>query len=207
MNAGAQWSADPVESGVGTLKLMLPNGGEYDLIANGAIRSGEIAALVEMRDLVLVQAQNQLDAIAAGLASAHVGPDDGWHAGHATGPQSGFEVDVGRLLAGNTHQSELFRHGDDAGAAASPSCGWMTLASCRWSPAAIGASGEVIGIDFSGGMDAVAAQLNAAFNGRFQFSNPSRRHAPGAGQWPRRYAQPTGLSARHTVTGLADGGA
>ncbi len=47
-----------------------PNGGDVDLIANKSIRSGKIAAYLEMRDQVLVQAQAQIDEIAAGMASA-----------------------------------------------------------------------------------------------------------------------------------------
>ena len=47
-----------------------PNGGDVDLIASNSIRSGEIAAYLEMRDEVLVQAQTQLDEIAAAMARA-----------------------------------------------------------------------------------------------------------------------------------------
>jgi CRISPR-associated endonuclease Cas2 len=61
----------------------------------------ELAKLIEMRDVVLVQAQNQLDAMAAGLSSAL---SDKVTAGTevTVGAQSGFEVDVGALLSGNT---------------------------------------------------------------------------------------------------------
>ena len=41
-----------------------------DLIANNSIRSGKIAAYLDMRDNVLVQAQNQLDSLAATMAQA-----------------------------------------------------------------------------------------------------------------------------------------
>ena len=77
------------------------NGGDFDLIANNTIRSGKIAAYLEMRDQVLVQAQNQLDALAAGMASAL---SDKTTDGTAvtTGGQSGFDIDLSGLLAGNS---------------------------------------------------------------------------------------------------------
>ena len=49
---------------------MSPSGGTVDLIANKSIRSGKIAAYLDMRDNVLVQAQNQLDSLAATMAQA-----------------------------------------------------------------------------------------------------------------------------------------
>ena len=70
MTPTAQWSADPQKRTVGTITCVGPNGGNVDLIANKSIRSGKIAAYLDMRDNVLVQAQAQLDQIAAGLASA-----------------------------------------------------------------------------------------------------------------------------------------
>ena len=101
MTAAAQWSADPSKRTVGTLVLKGPNGGDVDLIANKSIRSGQIAAYLEMRDQVLVQAQGQLDQIAAGLASAL---SDTTVNGTATppGPQAGFDIDLSGLQDGNS---------------------------------------------------------------------------------------------------------
>jgi flagellar hook-associated protein 1 FlgK len=56
--------------GVGTITASLSGGGSIDVIGQGMIRSGEIAALVEMRDTVLVEAQAQVDELAAGLSTA-----------------------------------------------------------------------------------------------------------------------------------------
>ena len=61
VNATTLWDADPAKSNLGTLSLVSPGGMSIDLIANNSIRSGRIAALLDMRDNVLVQAQNQLD--------------------------------------------------------------------------------------------------------------------------------------------------
>jgi len=64
------WNANSSLRGVGTITLIPPAGAPVDLIQNHAIRSGTIAAFLQMRDQDLVQAQNQLDALAAGMAQA-----------------------------------------------------------------------------------------------------------------------------------------
>src|SRR5262249_52766930 len=66
----SQWSSNPTQRGVGTITLIPPDGAPIDLIQDHAIRSGTIAAYLQMRDQDLVQAQNQLDALAAGMAQA-----------------------------------------------------------------------------------------------------------------------------------------
>lgn len=59
---------DTTPPSVGVLTLVSPSGQQTDLVASGAIRSGAIAAAIEMRDETLVRAQRQLDELAAGLA-------------------------------------------------------------------------------------------------------------------------------------------
>jgi flagellar hook-associated protein 1 FlgK len=66
----SQWSSDPTQRGVGTIKMTNSAGNSVDAIANGVFRSGEIAAYVELRDKTLVQSQAQLDEIAAQMSSA-----------------------------------------------------------------------------------------------------------------------------------------
>jgi flagellar hook-associated protein 1 FlgK len=61
---------DPTNSGVGVIRAETGSGASFDLIAGGAFQSGEIAAALEMRDEILVQAQRQLDEMAAGFARA-----------------------------------------------------------------------------------------------------------------------------------------
>ncbi len=63
----AQYDTDPARRGVGTITLV-DDGGEVDLLARGEIRSGGIAGLVELRDTILVQTQDQLDELAHHLA-------------------------------------------------------------------------------------------------------------------------------------------
>src|SRR3954468_18872707 len=70
LNANAQWNANPALSGAGTITVELPNGGTFDMIANKAISSGQLAADIKLRDNTLVAAQAQVDQLAAVLASS-----------------------------------------------------------------------------------------------------------------------------------------
>ena len=93
ITAGSQWNADPTKRGVGTITLTSSTGSSIDLIQSNAIRSGTIAAYLQMRDQDLVQAQSQLDAIAAGMAAALSDKTtDGTAA--SSGSQNGFDIDV-----------------------------------------------------------------------------------------------------------------
>ncbi|MEA2938617.1 MAG: flagellar hook-associated protein 1, partial [Alphaproteobacteria bacterium] len=173
MTAPAQWSADPAKRTVGTLLLKGPNGGDVDLIANHAVRSGQIAAYIEMRDQVLVQAQAQIDQIAGGLArSLSDRTADGTAV--TSGAQSGFDIDLSGLRDGN---SVRVSYTDNATGAL------RTLTLVRVDdPAALPlANGttpdpndKVIGLDFSGGVASVLGQIGAAIGTTaLQFSNPS----------------------------------
>ncbi|MEA2906569.1 MAG: flagellar hook-associated protein 1 [Alphaproteobacteria bacterium] len=173
MTAPAQWSADPAKRTVGTLLLKGPNGGDVDLIANHAIRSGQIAAYIEMRDQVLVQTQAQIDQIAGGLArSLSDRTTDGTAV--TSGAQSGFDIDLSGLRDGN---SVRVSYTDNATGAR------RTLTLVRVDdPAALPlANGttpdpndKVVGLDFSGGVASVLGQIGAAIGTTaLQFSNPS----------------------------------
>ncbi len=70
LNPNSSYSTDPTQRTVGTITATLPGGGKIDLGAPGAIRSGSLAAGIELRDQILPQAQRQLDDLAGGLASA-----------------------------------------------------------------------------------------------------------------------------------------
>ncbi|TXN73866.1 flagellar hook-associated protein FlgK [Methylobacterium sp. WL18] len=70
LSANASYSTDPAKRTVGTITATLPGGGKIDLGEQGAIRSGSLAAGIELRDQTLPQAQRQLDDLAAGLATA-----------------------------------------------------------------------------------------------------------------------------------------
>lgn len=70
MTPEAQYSSDPSKSALGTITLTRPSGMSVDLLADGQLRSGQLKALGELRDVTLPQAQTQLDELAANLAQA-----------------------------------------------------------------------------------------------------------------------------------------
>jgi flagellar hook-associated protein 1 len=100
LTANSLYSANPSQNGVGSLTIQLPNGASYDMVANNTITSGKIAADLKLRDQTLVQAETQVDQLAASMSSAL---SDTTTAGTAiTGPPSGFSVSTSNMLAGNT---------------------------------------------------------------------------------------------------------
>ncbi len=161
MNASAQWSADPSRRNVGTITLTSASGGSIDLVQSKAIRSGQIAAYLQMRDQDLVQAQNQLDAIAGAMSKAL---SDKTTAGSPV--SNGFDLNLGAVLDGNsfavqytnslspTQQTLTFVRVDDPSA--------LPLSNS----ATTDPSDKVVGIDFSGGMASVVAQVNAALGAK-----------------------------------------
>lgn len=170
MTPSTQWNSDPTKSNVGTLVLTSSSGASVDLIANHSIRSGQIAGYIEMRDHILVEAQNQLDAMAAAMAHALSSETVNGTAVSAP-PQDGFEIDTTGWLAGNVihlsymdHQTNTQRNisiirVDDPSAL--PLGNGVTA----------DPNDEVIGVDFTGGIGAVVAQLNVRFGGALQFSS------------------------------------
>ena len=141
-------------------------------MASGGARSGEIAAYLNMRDSILVQAQTQVDQIASQMSSAL---SDTTTAGTATtlGPQSGFNTDIGSMLGGNTihltyTDSSSVQHNISIIRVDDPSV--LPLPNAVTS----NPNDAVIGVDFSGGLASVITQLNTALGATgLQFSNPA----------------------------------
>jgi flagellar hook-associated protein 1 FlgK len=154
--------------------LTAGNGYGSDLITNKAIRSGQITAYLEMRDKVLVQAQAQVDELAAALSRALSDVTRPGTTATGVAPQAGFDVDIGGLQTGNTiklnftdtatgkvHNVTIVRVDDPT---ALPLSGSATP----------DPNDEVIGVAWSGGgLASAITQLNARYGGRIQFSNPS----------------------------------
>ncbi len=167
------WDADPAKSALGTINIYFPQGGSMDLVATNSIRSGAIAGYLELRDKTLVQAQAQIDQLAASLSSALSDQTVGGTPA-STGSGDGFDLDLAGLQNGNvihvsykdnvtgvTHNLAIVRV-DDPSVLPLPNA------------ATNDPNDEVIGVDFSGGMASVVAQLNAALGGAgLQFSNPA----------------------------------
>lgn len=99
---GATSSYDAVPPSVGVIRAVSSSGASSDLIAAGAFRSGVIGAALEMRDETLVQAQRQLDELAAGMARAF---------SDVPAPVVGNEVDFS-LALGNPVSVELVVGGE-----------------------------------------------------------------------------------------------
>jgi flagellar hook-associated protein 1 FlgK len=89
------------ESGVGKLTLTTPSGLTIDLVQQGVLQGGELAGLVQLRDKVLVEAQNQLDEIAAGIALAFNTITTEGTAATGGGGAEGLSADISHLKPGN----------------------------------------------------------------------------------------------------------
>ncbi len=169
------WDSDPAKSTLASITIEFPHGGGTDLVATNAIRSGSLAAYLELRDRTLVQAQAQIDQLAASMASAL---SDKTTTGDpvSVGAQDGIDLvfdpnDVrnGNIVrftytdvaTGTRHDISLVRV-DDPSVLPLPQS------------ATADPNDTVIGIDFSGGMAGVVAQLNAALGGtNLVFSSPA----------------------------------
>jgi flagellar hook-associated protein 1 len=173
LNANSQWNSNPANSTVGTITIKLANGANIDMIATNSISSGQIAADLTLRDKTLVQAQAQIDQLAASMASALSDKTTaGTAAPAALAPKAGFDLDLSNVLPGNTinftytdsatstqHQVSIVRVDDPAA---------LPLSNVGANP-----NNPVIGVNFLGGMASVVSQLNSAFGGaNLQFSNP-----------------------------------
>ncbi len=172
LNANSQWNANPAQSSAGTISCKLANGASIDMIASNSINSGQIAADITLRDKTLVQAQAQVDQLAASMAGALSDTTTSGTAAPASLlPKAGFDVDLSNVLPGNTvnltytdaatgtqHQISIVR---------------VDVPSQLPLTNAAGANPQRIGVNFSGGMASIVTQLNAALGGAsLQFSNP-----------------------------------
>jgi flagellar hook-associated protein 1 FlgK len=116
-----------------------------------------------------------------------------------SGPQAGFNVDVGSLSPGNTVQLTYTDAQNQQHTVTIVALG--AGGSLPAQPA--NAANPVVGVNFSAGMSAAVSQLNAAFGTNLQFSNPSGTVLQvlnnGAGNTV------TAMSATATVTSLQSG--
>jgi flagellar hook-associated protein 1 FlgK len=202
LSATSLWSANPSQDGAGTITLTSPGGATTDLVASNAIQSGQIGAYLQMRDTILPQAQAQLDEFANQMSQALSNQTTNG-AAVTSGSQSGFGVGIGGVLAGNTVQltytdSSSVQH--TITVVALGSGGSLPLQTSPSNP-----NGQIIGVDFSGGINSVVTQLNAAFGTNLQFSNASGSlqvlNASSSGNTVNS------LSTTTTVTSLTSGSA
>jgi flagellar hook-associated protein 1 len=202
LSATSLWNANPSQSGVGNIMLVSPDGTSTNLIANNSIKSGQIAAYLQMRDQILPQAQSQLDELAAQMSE---GLSNQTTAGTAvtSGSQSGFDVDVGSLLSGNsiqvtyTNTATNTQHTVTIEQVSDPSA--LPLAN-----SAANSNNQVIGVDFSAGLASAVNQLNQALGANLQFSNPSGTTLEILNS-PTNSAVVDSASTTSTVTSLTSG--
>ncbi len=97
LNATSAYSTDPTKRTVGTITATTPGGAKIDLGSPGALRSGSLAAGLELRDTTLPQAQRQLDDLASGLAGSLT---DNTVTGTVTANSAA--IDLTGIQAGNT---------------------------------------------------------------------------------------------------------
>jgi len=163
LSALSQFNRDDALNGVGKLVMRTSSGMAIDLVKQNVLTSGELAGLIDLRDNQLVQAQDQLDSIAATLAlsmSTQV----------TTGTQvtGGYQVDIGTLLNGNEFGFTYVEGG------VQKSVRVLRVDDSSKLPLdykdANGA--QVIGMDFSGGPTVVASLLQQRMGASLAISNP-----------------------------------
>jgi flagellar hook-associated protein 1 len=176
LNATSQYNANASARGVGTISLVGPNGTTTDVLSNSSIRSGEIAALVNLRDNQLVQAQTQIDQLAAGLSNAVANNQvvgspvaNGFNADFAATPiQKGNSITIKYLSAGVT-KSITIKRVDDATITPPNAISAQQLAEQNESTA----NNRVIALDFSGGVAGALADLAAKIGGGVEAPLPA----------------------------------
>jgi flagellar hook-associated protein 1 FlgK len=143
---------DPNQTKVGKMTLTTPSGLTIDLVTQGVLQGGELGGLVTLRDRTLVEAQEQLDQIAAGLALAFSTNKSAGVAA-ASGAATGLDVDISNLAPGN---DVLLTYAEDGVEKR------VRIVNTAEASDYVDASGQrVIGVDFSTGAAAVAAALDA----------------------------------------------
>jgi flagellar hook-associated protein 1 FlgK len=165
-----QWNPDPTKSALGSITVTYSNGGSIDLTTPSGIKSGKIAAYVELRDRILVQAQSQIDQLAAAMSSALSDKTTaGTVAPALPAAPLGYQLDLSNLKPGNTIN---LNYTDTGGIQ-------RTLSIVRVddpsvlplsNTATVNPNDTVLGIDFSGGIASVLTQLNTALGTDLQFS-------------------------------------
>jgi len=159
LTAGSLYNSNPAQSGVSSLNIRLPSGALIDAVGSNAFSSGQIAADIKLRDQTLVQAQTQVDQLAATLASSL---SDGTTAGTAvTGPPAGFSVGTSNVLPGNAIN---LTYTDSSNAQHQIQIVNVTDPLALPLQNAANANPQRIGINFSppGGIPTIATQLTSA---------------------------------------------
>ena len=152
LSPNSVFDVDPAKTKVGKMTLTTPSGLTIDLVTQGVLQGGELGGLVTLRDKTLVEAQEQLDEIAASLAMAF---STNKTAGVAatSGAAAGLDVDISNLAPGNDVLLTYSENGVEKR---------VRVVNTAQAQDYVDASGQrVIGVDFSAGAAAVATALDA----------------------------------------------
>jgi flagellar hook-associated protein 1 FlgK len=196
------YNPNTAQSALGSIRVAYSNGGSIDL--TGAIKSGKMAAYIELRDTTLVGAQNQLDQFAASLSSALSDKTTpGTVITPAPAPQAGFDLDTSAMKSGNVIHLTY----TDTATNTQRSISIMRVDDPAVLPLQNTATADpndtVVGIDFSGASGTVASQLNTALNASnlfFSGTSPNLRVLNNA-----NFSTVDAASVTTTVTSLTGG--
>jgi flagellar hook-associated protein 1 FlgK len=196
MTPASQYSTDPDERGVGTIIVESGPGRGFDLFAEDAIRSGHIAALRELRDVTLVEAQAQLDELAAKMSFAL--SSRSVEGSPTAGPDDGYAADITGIKEGNVFTLDYTAGGTQTRISFVATEGAVTLGDDFTAEA----GDTVVPIDFTQADGDIQAAIQAALGADFTV-------AYAAGQLEITDATGgtvdiTGLNARISVDGLQD---
>ncbi|RXH19284.1 flagellar hook-associated protein FlgK [Bradyrhizobium guangzhouense] len=205
LGATSLYNIDPSKSGVGALTIKLPNGSSIDVAGNNVVSSGQMAADLKLRDQTLVQAQNQVDQLAATMSSAM---SDKTTAGTpVSGPPAGFDIDLAGAQPGNTVNITYI---DSTNTQRQVTLVNVTDPTALPLQNATNANPMQIGINFSGGMGAIASALNTALPGsHLSFSaapSPATATTLRVTDDNSGLAKVTAASSSKTVSSLTSGG-
>jgi len=199
INAGSLSNIDDDKNGVGNLYATTPSGLRLDLVQQGIIQSGRLGGLLDMRDDMLVEMQGQLDEIASGLAMSLSTVNT--PATAIAGPPDGFSLDLGNVQKGNDFSVSYTVNGTK-----------QTVRVVRVDdPAKLpmdttGPNGErVLGLDFSGGIGAVATALDAALGPAISVTSPGGTTLEIVDDGLAGTSDVTAMSSRTTATGNQTG--
>ena len=172
LTANSQYSNDPTERDVGTISIIASSGYEIDLLNSPNALGGQLGALVALRDDVLTQTQRQLDEIASSFAlSLSTETLNGTPV--TAGAATGFDLDVSGLIAGNIITLDY----TDNIAAQTNRVSIVRVDDPSLLPLSNDVTADlndiVIGVDFSAGLAAVAASLDAALGADITVTSPS----------------------------------
>uniref|UniRef100_E6VHF1 Flagellar hook-associated protein 1 n=1 Tax=Rhodopseudomonas palustris (strain DX-1) TaxID=652103 RepID=E6VHF1_RHOPX len=200
VNPGTTWSSNSMLSELGSVTVSYASGSTIDITSS--LKSGKMAAYIELRDNTLVTAQTQLDQFAATLSSSL---SDKTTAGTpvTSGASAGFALDLSGMKSGNTINIAY----TDVATGLQHTVTVVRVDDPRLLPLPQTATNDpndyVVGIDFSGVSGSVESQLNAALYGRnlqFTGTSPNINVLDNAG-----FSTVNSASVTTTVTGLAGG--